>query len=222
MSEWNSGSRHELQPTHTSSREASTQPITTRKSAGGYQFLQAFVLVQSPIDCEICNDSMDPYARGDRLRPIRARYTFAQLAPVFGCGQKKLRDFEELGSIPQNERATTRRLGVKKTLARLRDIRKTRLRWQKQTTGQNGRELKNKLAKYVREWAEQNLAPVKWDRFFQMVFQEVNVRFSTGSNPTLLCYGGIRYVISHGEASGCSKWTPTRNRSAGLWCGRSC
>ena len=116
--------------------------------------------------------SLDPYTKGDRLLPIRGRYTIEQLASELGCSKKRLRDFEELASIRGSEREFARKLGVKKVLATLRKNRKTWRRWEEQTTGQSGRKLKNRLTKCLFDWFLENLQPVYWDPFFQQVFNE--------------------------------------------------
>ncbi len=116
--------------------------------------------------------SLDPYAKGDRLLPLRRRYTLAQLAPELRCSSKRLRDFEELASIRGSEREAARKRGIKKVLATLRKNRKTWLRWEKQTTGQSGWRLKIRLAKQLRNWMFQNFTPVQWEPFFQQVFNE--------------------------------------------------
>ena len=44
-------------------------------------------------------NALDRYKKGDRLLPLRVRYTLEQLAPELGCGKKRLRDFEEFGNF---------------------------------------------------------------------------------------------------------------------------
>jgi len=114
----------------------------------------------------------DPYIKGDRLLPLRARFSLAQLAAEFGISTKRVRDLLELASVRGTEREDAKKLGVKTVLATLRKNRKTIRRWEKQTTGQSGRKLKNRLAKQLRDWLVQNLAEPMWDPFFQMVFNE--------------------------------------------------
>ena len=108
----------------------------------------------------------DPYIKGDRLLPLRARFSLAQLAAEFGISTKRVRDLLELASVRGTEREDAKKLGVKTVLATLRKNRKTIRRWGKQTTGQSGRKLKNRLASLLRHWLEQNLpAEQIWDPF---------------------------------------------------------
>lgn len=113
--------------------------------------------------------ALDPYAKGDRLLPLRRRYTLTQLAKELGCSRKRLRDFEELANLRGSQREEARKLGVKRVLDRIRKNRKTWGRWQRQT---RGRSLKDRLAKQLREWMHQNLEEVQWEPFFQQVFHE--------------------------------------------------
>jgi hypothetical protein len=76
-----------------------------------------------------------------------------------------------LGSIPKDDRPESRKIGTKKLLGKLRGIHKTQARWKKQTIGQSGRKLKNRLAKLLFRWLDQNLAERMWDPFFQPGFE---------------------------------------------------
>lgn len=116
--------------------------------------------------------TLDPYEKGDRLLPVRGRYTLAQLAPELRCSVKRLRDFEELAKIRGSEREAAQKLGIKEVLFILRRNRKTWRRWENETLGQTGRKLKNRLTKCLSEWLKENIDPVQWEPFFQQVFNE--------------------------------------------------
>ena len=115
---------------------------------------------------------LDPYQRGDHITRLRSRYTVEQLARVFACSKKLIRDYEIFGGIEGTEREEAKKLSQKQVLATMRSRHRTRRNWEKETTGQSGRKLKNRLARVLREWAKKNISPWMWDPFFQQVLGE--------------------------------------------------